>query len=146
MGASFIDFKDYGFWARDTGIELWLYLLVQEIDKLESISDWLKGVRKHWYQQATVGFVGWVHPQLDDFLASQDKIKLVILLSERVLKLLREQGEYLSGEYLNSLGIGGGEYQPSTNFEVEEFARVGRKFIELLKSELETDASTSPVF
>jgi hypothetical protein len=146
MGSSFIDYKDYGFWARDTHIELWLYLLVQEIDKLESIPDWLKETREHWYEQATVGFMGWVHPQLDDYLVIQDRVDLVLLLSERVLKLLDEQGEYLSGENLNSLGIGGGGYQADTPFEVENFVNVGRKFIELLKGKLKTDASTSPVF
>jgi hypothetical protein len=93
-----------------------------------------------------VGFIGCVHPQLDDYLVSQDRIDLVVSFSERVLKLLGSHGENLSGEYLNSLGIGGGGYQTTTNFEVEIFARVGRKFIELLRGELKTDASTSPVF
>lgn len=146
MGSSFIDFKDYGFWARDTHIDLWLYLLVQEIDKLESIPDWLKEAREHWYEQATVAFIGCVHPQLDDYLVSQDRIDLVMMLSERVLKLLGEQGEYLTGEYLNSLGIGGGGYQTTTNFEVENIVGVGHKLIELLRGKLKTDASTSPVF
>ena len=146
MGSSFIDFKDYGFWARDAGIEVWLYLLVQEIDKLESIPDWLKETRDHWYTQATVGFVGWVHPQLDDYLVSQDRINLAVTLSERVLKWLNEQGEYLSPSYLNSLGVGGAGVQWAADVEVEIFARVGRKFVELLRGELKTDASTPPVF
>jgi hypothetical protein len=146
MGSSFIDFGDYGFWSRDTGIELWLYLLVQEIDDLESIPDWLREARDHWQEQASVGFTGYVHPQLDDYLVSQDRINLIIMLSERVLQLLDEQGEYLSGAHLNSLGIGGGGYQVDTDFEIECFTGVGRKFIELLRGEVETDASTSPVF
>ena len=147
MGSSFIDFKDYGFWARDAGIEVWLYLLVQEIDKLESIPDWLKEARDHWFLQATVGFVGWIHPQLDEYLVSEDRVNLLIMLSERVLKRLNEQGAYLSAAYLNSLGVGGnGYHQWTAAVEVEIFARVGRKFIELLRGELKTDASTSPVF
>ena len=146
MGSSFIDFKDYGFWARDTHIELWLYLLVQEIDKLGARPDWLIEAREHWHEQATVGFVGWVHPQLDDYLTSRERVDLVIGLSARVLNLLNEKGEYLSGEYLNARGIGGGGYQPTTNWEMENFVGVGRKFIELLKGELRATASTSPVF
>jgi len=146
MGSSFIDFKNYGFWARDAGIEVWLYLLVQEIDRLESIPDWLKETRDHWHTQATVGFSGWIHPQLDDYLISQDRINLAVTLSERVLKWLNEQGEYLSQGYLNSLGVGGTGSQWVADVEVEMFARVGRKLIELLRSELKTDASTSPVF
>jgi hypothetical protein len=146
MGSSFIDFKDHGFWARDTHIDLWLYLLVREIDKLESIPAWLKAAREHWHEQATVAFVGWVHPQLDDYLVSQDRVDLIVQLSDRVWNLLNKNGEYLSGEYLNARGIGGGGYQPTTNWEIECFIGVGRKFIELLKGELRTSASTSPVF
>lgn len=148
MGSSFIDFKDYGFWARDGAIEVWLYLLVQEIDKLESVPDWLKEARNHWHEQATVGFVGWIHPQLDDYLVSQDRINLVIQLSQRVLTWLSEQGEYLSQEYLNSLGLphAGAWGTGVADVEAEVFARIGRKFIELLKGALKTDASTSPVF
>jgi hypothetical protein len=142
MGSSFIDFNGYGFWARDTHIDLWLYLLVQEIDELESIPDWLSVARDHWREQATLALVGCVHSQLDDYLVSQDRVDFVMTLSESVLKLLGGMGEYLSGEHLNSLGVGGGGYQPSTDFEVENFTRVGQKFIELLRGELKTDSST----
>lgn len=146
MGSSFIDFKDYGFWARDPGIEAWLYLLVQEIDKLGPIPDWLKEARDHWYTQATVGFIGCIHPQLDDYLVSQDRINLIVMLSERVLKWLARQGKYLSQEYLNSLGIGGEGSCWTADVEVGLFAQIGEKFIGLLRGELKTDASTSPVF
>jgi hypothetical protein len=142
MGSSFIDFNGSGFWARDTHIDLWLYLLVQEIDELESIPDWLSGARDHWQEQATLALVGCVHPQLDDYLVSQDRVDFVMTLSESILKLLGGMGEYLSGEHLNSLGVGGGGYQPSTDFEVENFTRVGQKFIELLRGELKTESST----
>jgi hypothetical protein len=70
----------------------------------------------------------------------------VVMLSERVLRWFNEQGEYLSPVYLNSLGVGGAGVQWAADVEVEIFACVGRKFIELLRGELKTDASTSPVF
>lgn len=148
MGSSFIDFRDYGFWAWDGAVEVWLYLLVQEIDKLESIPDWLKEARDHWLLQATVGFVGWIHPQLDNYLVSQDRINLVVTLSEHVLKWLSDQGEYVAQKYLNSLGLphAGAWGTGAADVEAEIFARIGRKFIELLRGELKTDASTSPVF
>jgi hypothetical protein len=146
MGTSFIDFKGYGFWTRDAGLELWLYLLVQEINSLTSPPDWLKEAQDHWLTQATVGFIGWIHPQLDDFLVSQDRTDLIITLSERALKWLNEQGEYLSRTYLNTLGLGGKRSSWTADVEVEVFAQIGRKFIELLKGDVNTDASTSPVF
>jgi hypothetical protein len=136
MSSSFIDYKDYGFWARDTHIDLWLYLLVQEIDKLEPTPEWLKVARDHWHEQCTLALGGCIQLRLGDYLLSQDRANLVIQLSERVLKMLNETGNYLSGEYLNSCGIGGGGYQPTTNWEIEIFVGVGHKFIELLKHAL----------
>jgi len=146
MGSSFTDFKNYGFWARDAHLDLWLYLLVREIDRLEPKPRWLKEANDDWYEQATMALTGCISPRLDNYLVSQDKIDLVIMLSERALKLLSEQKGYINGAYLNSLSIGGGGYQPNTDFEIENFVAVGQKFIELLRGELRTDASTSPVF
>lgn len=146
MGTSFIDFKDYGFWARDAALEVWLYWLVQEIDQLDSLPEWLQEAQEDWYIQVTVGLVGSINPQLDDYLLSQERVNLVLLLCERVLKWLKEQGKYLSKEYLNSLGIGGPGSEWMAEVEVELFAQLGRKFVELLSGEVSTGASTSPVF
>ncbi|GIK37925.1 MAG: hypothetical protein BroJett011_17580 [Chloroflexota bacterium] len=146
MGTSFIDFKDYGFWARDPTLEVWLYWLVQEIDKLDSLPEWLKEAREEWYIQATLGLVGSINPQFDDYLLTQERVNLVLLLCERVLQWLEEQGEYLSKEYLNSLGVGGPGSEWTADVEVELFAQLGRKFVELLSGEVSTDAVTSPVF
>ena len=104
MGSSFIDFKEYGFWGWDGAVEGWLYFLVQEIDKLESIPDWLREARDHWSEQAMVGFGGWIHPQLDDYLVSDNRVNLVVLLSKNVLEWLEEKRE-ISQDYLNSLNL-----------------------------------------
>lgn len=116
------------------------------IDKLDSLPEWLQEAREDWYIQATVGLVGSINPQLDDYLLSQERVNLVMMLCERVLKWLKEQGKYLSKEYLNSLGVGGPGPEWMVEVEVEMFAQVGRKFVELLRGEVRTDASTSPVF
>jgi hypothetical protein len=145
MGSSFIDFKDYGFWSRDIGIEVWLYLLVREINTLEDRPDWLEEAREHWLLQAKVGFGSCISPDLDYYLVSQDRIDLVVMLSERALKWLHEQGEHLSYEYLKSLGIGSLSVG-AVDIEVEVFDNIGRKFIELLIGELKTTDSTSSVF
>ncbi|MBD2101662.1 hypothetical protein [Leptolyngbya sp. FACHB-261] len=149
MGSSFIDFKGYGFWARDASVEVWLDLLVQEIDKLEKVSDWLKEARSDWFEQATVGFVGCVDPKLDHFLISQERIDLVLTLSENTLRWLERQGKYLSKESLNS-SMGSEVDNPKgwweQDVETQSFIKVGRKFIELLRGDLKTNASTSSIF
>jgi hypothetical protein len=146
MAFSFIDFKEYGFWGWDGAIEGWLYFLVQEIDKLESIPDWLGEVREHWYSQATVGFLGWIHPQLDEYLINDERVAMVVMLSERVLRWLAEKKE-IPQAYLDSLNLPqAGAWGTAGDVEAETFSRIGRKFVELLQGELKTDASTSPVF
>ena len=55
MGTSFTSYRGKGFWARDGQVEVWLYLLVQEIDRLDPPPDWLLEVRHDWHVNATLG-------------------------------------------------------------------------------------------
>ncbi len=36
MGSSFTRFSGYGFWARDAGLEVWLYVLAREAGEVNS--------------------------------------------------------------------------------------------------------------
>ena len=42
MGSTYIDYRGKGFEANDSEIEIWLALMVQEIDKLPQPPDWLR--------------------------------------------------------------------------------------------------------
>lgn len=143
MGSSFIEFNNYGFWAKDSSIEVWLYLLVIEIDKIEDLPDWLKKTREQWLIDATAGFIGCISPNLDKYLTNYDKVLLVIKLSGDVLKWLSQQ-KSLSYKYLNSLGVGGIWW--TRDIKAEVFIQIGRKFIELLKGELNTAATTLLIY
>jgi hypothetical protein len=72
---------------------VWLYWLVREIDKLDSLPERLQEAHEDWYIQATIGLVGSINPQLDDYLLSQERVNLVLLLCEQVLKWLKGQGK-----------------------------------------------------
>src|SRR3977135_974027 len=65
LGTSFIEFNGKGFWTRDAYLEVWLGALVQEIDHLPSLSEWLTLLRQEWHLQATAGFSGCICPDLD---------------------------------------------------------------------------------
>jgi len=56
MGKSFTKFRGYGFWARDSSLEVWLYLLAREVGKVTDQSDWLGSARQDWHLKATGGF------------------------------------------------------------------------------------------
>ncbi|MHC4177060.1 MAG: hypothetical protein ACYSWU_06120 [Planctomycetota bacterium] len=145
MGTSFTEFKGRGFWARDSSIEFWLWLLAQEIDRRDEVAGWLAEAREHWHVQATEGFTGCVDASLDEYLTSPERVQTVLGLAERALDGLQGRGAVLSADWLNSLGIGGQGARFGEDVPTEVFARVGEAFIKLLREELPWDAKWSPV-
>jgi hypothetical protein len=107
VGRSFVEFRGSGFWARDTALEVWLWLLCREIELLPETPDWLFALRDHWHLHATAGFNGCVSPSLDRFLTDEGHVSQVLALSERAEVRLREQGA-LDATALNAMSIGGG--------------------------------------
>jgi hypothetical protein len=143
MGTSFVEFRNKGFWARDSGLEVWLHFLATEIDRLPSPSQWHYQLRDHWYQQAQSGAVGCLWTGLDDFVATNEQVMAVIQLSEAALQSLASYGDVIPQDYLNAIASEGSEW--SRDVAVDIFTRVGHAFIQLLRGELTTDAATSAV-
>jgi hypothetical protein len=143
MGTSFTRFREKGFWARDGQVEVWLYLLVQEIDRLPSPAAWLREVRESWHVQSTIGAIGWVSAGLDEIATTPERIKVLVDLAYSALSWLRSQGPRLTLAVPYSYGTQG----PDTlceDVDIRVFECVGVKFIELLQGQVETDAATSP--
>jgi hypothetical protein len=46
MGSTYVDFQGQGFKARDATLEISLLFLVDEIDRLENLPQWLNEVRQ----------------------------------------------------------------------------------------------------
>ena len=143
MGTSFVEFRNKGFWVRDSGLEVWLHFLATEIDRLPSLSPWHCQLRDHWYQQAQSGAVGCLWAGLDDFVTTSEQVGAVIQLCEAALQTLASYGDVIPQHYLNTIASEGSEW--SRDVAVDIFARVGHAFIQLLRGELTTDAATSPV-
>ena len=143
MGSSFTRYQGKGFWTRDGQIEVWLYLLVAEIDRLESPPEWLRELRQDWLVQSTLGASGCVSAGLDDVATSLERVETLVELSYRALSRLRERGPRLTLEVPFSYGTNG----PDTlciDRDIRIFSCVGEAFIELLRCRVTTDASTSP--
>ncbi len=49
MGTSFVNFEKHGLWVNDGALEIWLLLLLHEIDSMPQAPDWLKSLRNQWY-------------------------------------------------------------------------------------------------
>jgi hypothetical protein len=96
MGKSYIKYKDFGFWSRDTFIKSWLLALLEEMGKLPNAEPWQKALMEHWRTQAPIdGGCIWVG--LDDFLTDKPKEESILSLSKQALAfaepLGRETGE-----------------------------------------------------
>jgi hypothetical protein len=143
MGSTYVDFHGQGFEASDATLEVWLLLLVDEIDRLENPPPWLKEIREEWYIQGTAGFGFGVMPGLDQFVTGPECRETIIDLSVRAMRRLRALGPMIPVDQLNAIMRGGKgtvftEPVPSAVFE-----KVGDYFIKLLRGELspeETDA------
>lgn len=115
MGSSFTEFKDHGFWSRDHFLEGWLNELAANCRKHTTASPWLEAVCEHWELQAAGFFNGWIHANLDEFLTDEERVSLIISISERV------KDRFPPDHPLN---------------------QTGELFVRLLKGELTTDASS----
>ena len=143
MGTSFTRYRGKGFWTRDGQIQVWLYLLIEEIDRLGDAPAWLRELREDWLVQSTLGASGCVSAELDQVATSPDRVEALVELSERALSRLPERGPRLTLEVPYSYGTQG----PDTlciDRDIRIFSCVGEAFIDLLRGRIETDASTSP--
>jgi hypothetical protein len=96
MGKSYIKYKDFGFWSRDTFIESWLLTLLAEMRKSANAEPWQKALMVHRRTQAPIdGGCMWVG--LDDFLADKSKEESILSVAKQALPsaepLGRETGE-----------------------------------------------------
>jgi hypothetical protein len=135
MGSTFVDFRGNGFEASDTALEVWLALLVQEIDKMEHTPAWLLEVRDEWHLQATAAFGFGVMPGLDRFISDEERRESILGLCLRAQTRLKQFGDVISRENLNALQTGEGSAF-TNDVPAEVFLRTARYFIKLLQGTL----------
>jgi hypothetical protein len=82
MSTSFVEYHGHGFWSFDDYLEHVLSLLADRIGSSPE-ERWLADVRDHWRNQSSGVFRGWIHPNLDEFITSDERC-------EKVLSLLKE--------------------------------------------------------
>ena len=131
MGQSAIEFRGNISWWSEGDIELWLFALVREIEKLPKADDWLADARRLWRKQFSIGFGHSPDPHLDKICTSNDRIERTIELAQSALSTLSSNPLFRREELIQA-GVGGDIRwtcdQPATGA-----IGVGRAFIELLK-------------
>jgi hypothetical protein len=92
MGSSYVAFQGKGYWARDDMIEDWLAYLVQAIDELREIPDWLRQPREYWKTLSVERRgSGISFPLLDEYVHTPEQIGLLLTLTARALAMVRHE-------------------------------------------------------
>jgi hypothetical protein len=143
MSSTYVRFRDRGFEASDSTLEVLLALLVKEIDHLRDVPDWLRETRDEWYLQSTAGFGFGVIPGLDRFVTSDDRRQTILRIAASALEKLKAYGPVIPAETLNSLGTGGEGATFTQSAPATEFIRTARYFIKLLEGTLRPGESDS---
>ncbi len=114
MGSSFVEYRRRGYWSYDAYLEHLLALLAEAVGASPA-EDWLAHARDHWLKMSSGSFSGWIHPNFDEYLTSDERCQRFLA----VLGTIRSRHDIRR--------------------EVEETAELLRK---LLTGDLETDESS----
>jgi hypothetical protein len=83
MSTSFVEYHGRGFWSWDGYLEHVLALLAHRIGNSPQ-HEWLAELRDHWRTQASGAFHGWIHPQLDEFVTTDERRETVLALLDDI--------------------------------------------------------------
>jgi hypothetical protein len=136
MGSTFIDFHGKGFEASDSAIEIWLALLVKEIDALQAAPAWLREVRDEWDELSKAGYGFGVMPDLDRFVTDDARRQQLLGIGGRALERLRALGEVIPRDVLNAFETGGPGSYFTQDAPAATFRRTGEYFLKLLEGTL----------
>jgi hypothetical protein len=85
MGTSFVKYKEFGFWTRDSFLEGWLTNLLDEMQKLPALEPWQEALREHWHVQATIDG-GVMSLNLDEFLTDPKRTNFLLTLAKAAIE------------------------------------------------------------
>ena len=114
MGTSLVEYQSRGFWSWDGYLEHVLALLADRVDASPE-RVWLGDLRDHWRSQASGAFSAWIHPKLDEYVITEERLRVILALVDEVIA------------------------QPGLKREAEETAKLLKS---LLLGEITTDASS----
>ncbi|WP_280265004.1 hypothetical protein [Nocardia wallacei] len=145
MGSSYIDYREGGFWCRNSSAELWLYLLSEEAGAVADRPTWLAEAGAEWRLQATAA--GGVSPALDKYLGTDPgRVETVVALSDRVSERLHRWSPAIPKEIVNGWGTGGAGTRYCRSVDTAWMLRFGDAFHRLLRGTLGADPHATTMY
>lgn len=140
MGTSFVLYNDAGFWVRDGDLQVWLAVLVLEIDRRAPLDDFLQGLRSAWEREAMNEGVGVIWVDLDKWADSEAHKALIIELCTAGIAFAKSLKDGLRISELKKLPYPlGDQWRYSKDDDIGTFyylAPLGEYFIKLLSGEI----------
>ncbi|WP_089371856.1 hypothetical protein [Dokdonia pacifica] len=97
MASSFIEFKDYGFWAKDGFVEAMQNCLINEIEVTEfDSSSWIIKYKEELALQSLPLIYGGMSMSLDEFLIDKERKELIVKLINKIIKKISSSENYIS--------------------------------------------------
>ncbi|MEP0264260.1 hypothetical protein [Dokdonia sp.] len=104
MASSFIEFKDYGFWAKDGFVEAMQNCLINEIKLTEFDSNsWIIQYKEELALHSLPLIYGGMSMSLDEFLIDKERKELIIKLIKKIIKKINSSENYISNENLREM-------------------------------------------
>lgn len=138
MGHSFTNFRGNGFDAKDYKLEVWLRLLVGEVDRMPEPPLWLVEARVFWQHQSEIAINGLISVGLDKFLLNEERVSVLRKLVQQAFSFLFEFGDYVPAKFLNNLCGFEGHREFGKDMETELFLRYGRALLKLLDGKMDS--------
>ena len=139
MGSSFTEFDGYGFWERDDALEVWLCVVVKQMDEESRLADWKREIRDDFLLKGTAGFNGCIYVNLKGLVTTAERRRWTLSKCEKALADLEAQGKKVKGAWINSLFSAEGSsgmpfiYDDEREAFTDWYIPVGKRMIDLLR-------------
>lgn len=132
MGTSTVSFRDRTVDVADPVLEVWLKLIVDEVDAMPDRPEWLARVRDDWFLLATEEFGFGAAPDLRGVLTNEERTALFRELAKRALCRLESMGDPITPSTLNAIAAGKSRDGFKKPLAASVFTVPARKLLSLL--------------
>lgn len=146
MGWSTAHFNGRSIEVNDAVMEVWLALLLAEVDALAAAPAWLAEAREVWRAHATGASGSPVAPDFDGELSDDLRRGLVHTLALRIVNRLAALGDPIPASALNALGAGGPNDLFTSDVEAWRFLEPARALVALLERSFARDTPSVRLF
>lgn len=137
MATSYIDYNNFGFWLNDRFLAATLYLIQKNLKNETDKSDFLNRIIAELYDASTVGYVGCIPNNIQEFDNTKKRNYLKNALSKSIEQIINSPKELV--DEFNNIQVGGFVWQEMPKPEMIGTIKL---LIKLINGEIRTNAAS----